>query len=219
MEVSAVVNHLKTLANPEKIKGIARFGIPVDQALGITMPQLRQFARIIGRDQALADALWQLPIHEAKLLASIVAEPKEFTIEKADSWMKDLYSWDTCDQFCLNLLIKTPYVLDLPERWAVQSGEYQKRASMAILAVIAVHKKELGDQQLLDYKPLMKDASSDPRNFVKKAVNWAIRQIGKRNENLRLEMMDFCEELILMDEKPATWIARDAIRELGARAK
>ena len=181
------------------------------------MPQLRQYAKKLGRSQELADALWQSPIHEAKILATIVAEPANFPIEKADGWMKDLYSWDICDQFCINVLIKTPYVLELPERWAGESGEFQKRAPMALIAVTAVHRKDLTDHQMLMYKPLLWDAARDPRNFVKKAVNWAIRQIGKRNNNLGQEMILFCEELLELGDKTANWIARDALRELRTK--
>lgn len=217
-DLAAIIQHLKGLADPNKVKGIARFGIPIDDALGVSMPQLRKLARTVGKDQALADALWRTSIHEAKLLATLVAEPASFTIQKADLWLKDLYSWDICDQWCLNLLIKTPDVLQLPERWAGEAGEFQKRASLAIIAVIAVHKKTLDDQALLEYKPLLHRAASDPRNFVKKAVNWAIRQIGKRNENLRLAMLAFCEELLLMNHKSAHWIARDALRELKTKS-
>jgi len=131
--------------------------------------------------------------------------------------MKDLYSWDICDQFCINVLVKTSYVLELPERWSVEQGEFQKRAPMALIAVIALHRKELTDEQLLVYKPLLFNAATDPRNFVKKAVNWAIRQIGKRNYELCQAMISFCEELLTLEDKSATWIARDAIRELKTK--
>ncbi len=217
MKVSDVIEVLRDFAKPEKVKGMERFGIPTENVLGVGMPQLRQVAREIGKDQKLADELWRLRIHEAKLLATIVAEPDRFPIEKADLWMKELYSWDTCDQFCMNLLVKTNYVMKLPARWVKEEGEFQKRASMAIIAVIAVHRKELSNQQMLEFKPLLLEAADDSRNFVKKAVNWAIRQIGKRNEDLRLEMLDFCEELLLLDQKASNWIARDAIRELKGK--
>lgn len=214
MDISPIIKDLQKLGNPAKIKGRAKFGIPEENSLGVTMPQLRQYGKKYGRDQELADLLWTSAIHEAKILATIIANPKEFPIEKADAWMKDLYSWDLCDQFCINVLVKTPYVLDLPRRWSRESSEFQKRAPMALIAVIAVHRKDLTDDQLLAYKPLLYHAATDPRNFVKKAVNWAVRQIGKRNNNLSQEMILFCEELLELGDKTASWIARGALREL-----
>ena len=187
--------------------------------MGVTMPQLRQYARKFGRDQELADLLWSSPIHEAKILATIIADPQNFPLEKADAWMRDLYSWDLCDQFCINVLVKTSYVLELPTRWAGEKAEFQKRAPMALIAVIAVHRKDLTDDDLLIYKSLLSDAATDQRNFVKKAVNWAIRQIGKRNDNLRREMILFSEELLELNDKAANWIARDAIRELQTKSE
>lgn len=218
MDISGIIADLKQLGNPDKVKGRAKFGIPEENSLGVTMPQLRQYAKKFGRSKELTDALWQSPIHEAKILATILAEPKSFPIQKADAWMKDLYSWDICDQFCINVLVKTSYVLELPERWSVEQGEFQKRAPMALIAVIAVHRKELKDEQLLVYKPLLFNAATDPRNFVKKAVNWAIRQIGKRNNNLCQEMILFCEKLLELGDKSANWIAKDAIRELKTKS-
>ena len=217
MAIEGIVDDLTQLGNPEKAKGRARFGIPEENSLGVTMPQLRKYAKKFGRDQQLADQLWSSSIHEAKILASIIADPKNFPMIKADTWMRDLYSWDICDQYCINLLVKTPYALDLPKRWASETGEFQKRASMAMIAVLAVHHKSLEDHEFLSYKPLLKQAATDNRNFVKKAVNWAIRQIGKRNGQLCIEMINFSEELLELEAKAARWIARDALRELKTK--
>lgn len=215
--VEEVIADLRKMADPKRVKGLARYAIPEENAIGLRLPQLREYARKFGRDQELADLLWLSPIHEVKILATIVADPKNFSIEKADAWMKDLYSWDLCDQFCINVLVKTPYCLELPFRWQHETGEFQLRAPMALIAVIAVHQKKLSDEEILKYLPLLEAASADQRNFVKKAVNWAVRQIGKRNAALRSHMISFCQDLLKNDNSASTWIARDALRELEKR--
>lgn len=212
--LNEVLSELEALAEPEKAKGLAHYGIPEENALGIRMPVLRKLAREIGKDQALAEELWQHRYHECKLLATLVAEPKRFSLADADCWVNDIYSWDVCDQLCINLLRETEYAWELPQRWAPEEQEFIRRAGIVMIAVMGVHFKKTPEEDFLQFVPLLKTYATDERNFVKKAVNWAIRQLGKRSAFLHPHMISLCHELLEMDSKAASWSARDALREL-----
>lgn len=209
-----MVAKLEALANPAQAKSVARYGIPAENALGIRMPVLRTLAKESGKNQALAEELWQHHYHECKLLAPLVAEPKKFPLRDADRWVQDIYSWDVCDQLCINLLKKTDYAWDLPQRWAPQEDEFTRRAGIVMIAVMAVHFKETPDREFLQFVPLLKTYASDERNFVKKAVNWAIRQMGKRSAYLYPHMIELSYALLQKESNAAQWSARDALREL-----
>jgi 3-methyladenine DNA glycosylase AlkD len=212
--VEEVLERLKAMADPEKVAKMAHFGMVTDARLGIRIPSLRQMAKEIGTEHELALALWESGIADARLLAAFLADPKQVTPEQMDAWAADFNSWDVCDQACCSLFDRTPYAWDKAREWAGREEEYVRRGAFALLAGLAVHDKETPDQMFIDTFPLIRAAADDPRNFVKKAVNWALRNIGKRNQALNREAIRLAEELLEMDDRAARWIARDALREL-----
>ncbi|MFH1369202.1 MAG: DNA alkylation repair protein [Elusimicrobiota bacterium] len=214
MDCAEAVKYLKSQSNVKNVKGMARFGINVKGALGISMPKLRSFAKKLGKNHALAQQLWKTGIHEAKILAGLVDEPKKVNERQMEKWVRGFDSWDVCDQTCLNLFHETEYAYKKCHDWSKRREEYVKRAGFALMAVMAVHGKEFNDRDFIDFFPSIKRGTIDDRNFVKKAVNWALRQIGKRNEKLRKEAVKLAESIAKMDFPSSKWIARDALREL-----
>lgn len=217
MTSDQIIANLKQLANAQAVEGMARFGIRPTQALGISMPMLRKMAKDIGRNQALALALWDSGIHEARILASMIAEPQLVSAELMEEWVNDFDSWDVCDQVCGNLFDKTPYAYHKAVQWCQQEREFVRRAGFVMMAELAVHDKKAPDEAFLQFFPLIKHCAGDERNFVKKAVNWALRQIGKRNSHLRTLALECAHEIQAMDSKTARWVARDALKELQAK--
>lgn len=216
MQYREILKRLKSLANPAIATGMARFGSKPKKALGISAPNLRQLAKEIGRDHRLALRLWDSGIHEARILASLIDEPEKVTEAQMERWVKDFDSWDVCDACCCNLFDKTPVAYQKAAAWSRRKEEFVKRAGFALVAYLAVHDKKAKDEQFIRFLPIIKRASSDERNFVKKAVNWALRQIGKRNVALNRLAIQTAKEIHAMDSKTARWIAADALRELGS---
>ena len=217
MTADQVITNLKQLANAQAVEGMARFGIRPAQALGISIPTLRKMAKAIGRNQALALALWDSGIHEARILASMIAEPQLVSAELMEEWVNDFDTWDVCDQVCGNLFDKTPYAYQKAIEWCQQEKEFVRRAGFVMMAELAVHDKQAQDEDFVQFFPLIKHYADDERNFVKKAVNWALRQIGKRNSHLRTVALECAFEIQEMDSKTARWVAKDALRELQAK--
>ncbi len=213
-QVEQILDRLKELGNPEHAKSLAYFGIEARYVLGIRLPELRKLAKEMGKQHALALNLWEEPWHEAKLLATLLADPKELSLKQADAWVHQLYSWDVCDQLCAQLFRQTSYAWQLPERWTPSEEEYVRRAGLVMVAQLAIHYKQAPDKELAAFLPLLKNHAGDTRNFVKKAVSWALREIGKRRPKLYAACLQLCEELLQTDSKSAHWIARDALREL-----
>jgi 3-methyladenine DNA glycosylase AlkD len=176
---------------------------------------IRALAKEIGRSHELAQQLWDSGIHEARILAGMVDDYRHVSEEQMERWVKDFNSWDLCDQVCSNLFDKTPFAYDKAKSWTVRNEEFVKRAGFALMACLAVHDKKASDQQFLLFFPLIKKESVDERNFVKKAVNWALRQIGKRNLALNQAAIELAHEIKTIDSKSARWIANDALRELA----
>lgn len=201
-------------ARPDQLDAMARFGLTGEGRLGLAVTTLRALAREFKRDHALALALWDSGIPDAQILAGMVAEPARFTVAEMDHWVAGMQAWDVCDQACLNAFVKSPLAWDAIPRWAVREAEFEKRAGFALLAVAAVHQKQRPDADFLARLPLIEAAAGDERNFVKKAVNWALRQIGKRSAALRGPALTLAERLCLREEKSARWIGTDARREL-----
>lgn len=217
-DVAAVLDRLKAMGNAENAAGMARFGINPDGTLGISVADLRKIARELGRDHNLAEALWQSGIHEARILAVLVDDPKLVTEDQAERWVADIDSWDVCDQLCMGLLRKAPFAHAKAKAWCKRKETFVRRAGFALIATLAVHDKKAPDKTFAAYLPLIRRAATDERNFVKKAVNWALRQIGKRNPPLNAAALALAEELVAMDDKTARWIGRDAHRELTSDA-
>lgn len=205
---------LKALRNERNIEGMSRFGINPKNCLGVSMPVLRKMAKEYGHSQQLAELLWEGGLHEGRILASLVGEPELLSSKTAERWALDLDSWDTCDCFCLNLLGAAPFAWEKAAEWTCRDEEFVKRAGYAAIAVLAVHDKTAKDKDFLEFLPLIRKSATDERNFVKKAVNWALRQIGKRNMALNKEALSLARELSASESKSARWIGKDAAREL-----
>lgn len=218
MQYNGIIVKLKSLSDPEAVKGMARFGINPENTYGVSVPNLRKMAKEIRIDHNLAEQLWASGIHEARILASMVDDPKLTTEEQMDTWARDFDSWDVCDQCCMNLFDKTEFAYQKAAEWSKREEEFIKRAGFALMATLAVHDKKATDEEFLRFMPMIKRESADRRNFVKKAVNWALRQIGKRNLNLNKMAISTAEEILEIDSKSARWIAADAIRELTGEA-
>lgn len=201
------------MANPDNVAGMARFGISSQNTLGISIPNLRALAKEIGRDHDLALRLWESGLHEGRILASFVDDPKRVTPEQMEQWVSDFDSWDVCDQVC-GLFARTPYVYDRVAAWSARPEEFVKRAAFALMATLAVHDKKADDAKIAAFLPIIQREAGDGRNFVKKAVNWALRQVGKRSRKLNRLAIATAEEIAKIDSKAARWIAADALREL-----
>ncbi len=208
------LKQLKSLADPEAVAGMARFGINPDKTLGVSIPALRRMAKEIGKNHELAQQFWSSGIHEARILAGMVDDPGEVTEEQMELWADDLDSWDVCDQVCSNLFDKTGFAYKKAHEWSRREEEFIKRAGFVLMASLSVHDKKEGDERFFEFLPSIKKGALDERNFVKKAVNWALRQIGKRNIVLNRAAIETANDIRKIDSKAAKWIASDALREL-----
>lgn len=217
MQYNDIIKKLKASANPKNVAGMVRFGINSKNTLGVSIPDLRKIAKEVGKDQFLAQELWESGIHEARILAALVGEPEKLTEKQMESWVKDFDSWDVCDQVCSNLFDKTPYAYKKTVEWSADKKEFVKRAGFVMMACLAVHDKKADDNKFINLFPLIIKGSTDDRNFVKKAVNWALRQIGKRNNNLNKEAIKTAKKIQLIPSKSAKWIAADALREFNKK--
>lgn len=213
-KVDQILQELEALANPANRAGMARYGIAAEKAYGVKVPVLRKMAKGHRRQHELALALWQTGMHEARLLAPMIADPKQTTEQQIDSWAQDFNSWDIVDQFCTNLLRHTPYAYPKVLEWCEREEEFIKRAAFSQIAVLAVHDKKAPDEKMAQFFPLIVAAATDERNFVKKSVNWALRQIGKRNLALNVRAITVAGQIAQIDSPAARWIAGDALREL-----
>lgn len=209
-----IISHLKKHSNPKDKEGMARFGINPKYALGVRVPVLRSLAKKIGKNHKLAQELWKTKIHEARILATMIDEPKKLSSKQMDEWTKGFNSWDLCDQCCSNLFNKSPLAWRKTVEWPKRKEEFARRAGFSLMAYLAVHDKKAKDKDFIKFFPIIKKYSIDERNFVKKAVNWALRQIGKRSLNLNKKAIKIAKEIRKIDSKSAKWIANDAIREL-----
>lgn len=208
-----LIERLRAAGKPENIAGMARFGINPEGTLGVSIPVIRGLARE-RRDHGLAQKLWDSGIHEARILAAMVDDPVLVTDEQMESWVRDFDSWDVCDQVCMNLFDRTPTAFDKAAAWAGREEEFVKRAGFALMACLAWHDKQASDDRFLTLLPLIQREAYDRRNYVKKAVNWALRQIGKRSLVLNQAAIETAREIQKSDSTAARWIAADALREL-----
>jgi len=214
MNCKQIIKKLESLKNPENVAGMARFGINPNNTYGVSIPTLRKMAKEAGMDHSLAQELWASRIHEARILAGFVDDPKLVTAEQMDNWVKDFDSWDICDQVCSNLFDKISFAHKKALEWSSREEEFVKRAGFVLMAALSVHDKRAVDDEFLIFLPIIKREATDERNYVKKAVNWALRQIGKRNITLNKKAIETAKEIQKIGSKSARWIASDAVREL-----
>ena len=214
MTYAQLITHLKSLKNQHNIEGMARFGITGKNVLGISIPVLRQLAKKIGKDHALALRLWDSGIHEAQLLAVFIDDPSKVTAAQMEKWVKTFESWDICDQCCGYLFDQTPMAYSKALVWTKRKREFEKRAGFVLMAALSVHDKKAENKVFLSFLPILRREAWDERNFVKKAVNWALRQIGKRNAFLNRAAIQEAKRIQKQGTPSARWITTDALREL-----
>jgi 3-methyladenine DNA glycosylase AlkD len=214
----AVVARLKTMGSERTRQGMARYAIPSDKAFGVSVGALRAFAKRLGPSHALAAALWDSGWYEARLLACFVDEPALVTPAQMDRWCRDFDNWAICDTACFHLFDRTPHAFGRVAPWSKRRPEFVRRGAFALLASLALHDKQSGDEPFLRALPLIEAGASDERNFVKKAVSWALRGIGGRNRELSLAALALGERLSASSEPTQRWVGKDVLRELSKPA-
>jgi 3-methyladenine DNA glycosylase AlkD len=212
-DIDFILNKIKENGNPANLEGMARFGIRFDEAFGCNVPFMRKLAGNFRGNHDLALKLWKTGIHEARIIAFLIDDPEMVSDAQAERWLKDVKSWDICDGLCSNLIRKTPFAYKKAFEWSRRKEEFQKRAGFVMMAVLAVHDNRVDETVFFEFLKRIEEESGDNRNFVKKAVNWALRQIGKRNYKLHKSAVKTAEKIKLQDSKSARWIANDALRE------
>lgn len=213
IDVDAVVEKLKSLADDKVRDGMARYAIPSDNALGVAVGKMRELAKQLGRSHELALELWDTGWYEARMLATFVDEPERVTAAQMDGWCRDFDSWAICDTACFHLFDRTPHAFAKVKQWANSREEFVKRGAFALLACLALHDKRSGDEPFLRCLPLIEKAATDDRNFVKKGVSWALRGIGRR-PTLKQKSVELAQRLAASPDRAARWIGKDALRDL-----
>lgn len=215
-EVRTVLARLKELGGPSRLPGMASVGIRVDRAFGVGMPAVRRLARELGTDHALAVALWDSGVREARLLAALVEDPDAVTDGQAERWVADLDSWDVCDHTC-GLFLRTRFAERKIRAWTRREEPFVRRAGFVLIARDAVHRKDAPDTAFERRLPAIRRGALDERNEVRKAVSWALREIGKRSPHLNRLAVEEAERLVSLGSRSARWVGRDALRELRSQ--
>jgi 3-methyladenine DNA glycosylase AlkD len=218
VSVKDVLDKLQSKARPDQLEGMAKYGMTVEGRLGVSVPDMRKLAKDIGKDHKLALELWKTGIAEARIVAAMVGDPDKLTEEQMEDWVKDINSWDVCDQVCMNLFEKNRLAWKKIVDWSEREREFTKRPAFSLIACLAWHDKRTGDEQFIKLLPVIIRGATDERNFVKKAVNWALRNIGKKNFNLNEAAINAAKEIQRLGSKAARWVASDALRELKSEA-
>jgi len=216
MNYDEVIKQLRSMGDPKNIEGMGRFGIKTENNLGNSVTTLRNFAKKIGKNHDLAVKLWDSGIRDARMVAACIEDPTTVSEDQVDNWVKDFDSWDICDHCCGHLIDKTPFAYKKAKEWTQRKEEFQKRAGFSLMAWLAVHDKKTDDPEFEGFLTIIKKESTDERNYVRKAVNWALRNIGKRNITMNKKAIEISKEIQKIDSKTARWIASDAIRELAS---
>jgi 3-methyladenine DNA glycosylase AlkD len=220
MAATELIADLRSRKSSVNIDGQRRFGItPKTEHLGIGMPVMRQLARRPEHrnNHTLALELWASGIHEARILAALIEDPAKVNRTQAERWVRDFDSWDICDHVCGEVLTYTPFAMEKALQWTERPTEFVKRAGFVVVARTAVRRKDLPDELFLEFLPIIQREATDDRNFVRKAVNWALRQIGKRSPSLRRAAIAEAKIIAKINSRAARWIAADALRELQSR--
>jgi 3-methyladenine DNA glycosylase AlkD len=214
MDIETVKRALERYADQSYLDQMKRLGVETGNAIGVRMPKLKLLAKNIGKDHELAQQIWALGHHEGRILAGLIEEPEEVEREQADQWVSELKSWDEVDQMCGYLFQKLPYVEDLIDDWIQEDEELVKRAGFVLIVATCIHHKDKEDDHFRPYFKTIKKHATDGRNFVKKAVTWALRQIGKRNIHLNKDAVKVAKDLTNKKDKTANWVGRNALKEL-----
>jgi 3-methyladenine DNA glycosylase AlkD len=216
-QVNVAITKLRKLSSKSTRDGMARYGLPSANALGVPVGKIQNLGKELGRDHELAEALWQTGIYEARMLAAFVDEPELVTPTQMDRWCKDFDNWGIVDTVCFKLFDQTPHAWKKVVQWSRRSAEFEKRAAFALLACLGVHDKEATNEQFLQCLPLIKKAATDERNFVKKGVSWALRVVGRRNVELNQACVELAEELAASDNAASRSLGKEALREFRGR--
>ena len=214
MKLEEIIKELESLSSPEDVEGMARFGINPQKTFAVRIPELRRIAKSAGKDHKLATELWEAGYRETRILACMIEDPDLVTSKQMDRWAVEFDFWEICDQCCMKLFRRTPFAYQKIFEWSMRDEEFVKRAAFTLIAVLAVHDKKAPNEKFEQFFPMIIKESTDNRNYVKKAVNWALRHIGKRNINLNQKAIEIAEDIHKIDSKSAKWIAKDALREL-----
>ena len=221
-DLSFILNELLSVSDPVRLEGMKRYAIDTKKAIGVSLPDIRSIAKAINKNTSpserhqLAKELWESEMHEARILASMVDDPKQVTQKQMDSWTNEFYSWDLCDQVCSNLFQKTDFFVEQAMKYSRSKKEFVKRTGFTLIVQYAVHHKKAPDDVCITFLERIEEEAWDERNFVKKAVNWCLRQIGKRNKHLHPLAVACAERILKQDSSSARWIASDALRELNS---
>jgi 3-methyladenine DNA glycosylase AlkD len=217
MKYSQIISRLESLSSPEDVKGMARFGISPKKTYGVRIPELRIIAKEVGKDHLLANKLWDAGYRETRILACMIEDPAMVDEEQMEKWAEEFDYWEICDQCCMKLFQMTPFAYKKIFEWSSRDEEFVKRAAFTLIAVLAVHDKQANDEKFEQFFPLIIKESTDNRKYVKKAVNWALRHIGKRNMNLNQKAIEIAEKIHSIEAKSSKWISSDALRELKSQ--
>ena len=217
MNYGDIISYFEKHESEKARKGMEKYKVGCKDKYGISMPVLRKLSKKIGKNHQLALKLWKHGYHESRILATLIEEKDKVDENQLEKWVNDFDSWDICDQACINLFINMPMAISKIKEWAKSDKEFVKRTSFSLIAVIAVHNKNEEDSYFERFFPLIKEACIDEKNYVKKAVNWALRSIGKKNKYLNKKAIEVANEILEMDSKTAKWIGRDAIKELESK--
>ncbi len=218
VKLEDVLRKLESLSDSKNTEGMKRFGITGNKVYGVSIPDLRRIAKEIGKNHELALRLWEEDSRETRILASMIDEVDRVDEEQMERWVRGFDSWEVCDQVCMNLFWMHNLAYRKAKEWACREEEFVKRAGFALMAVLAWKDKQTGNERFEEFLGIIKENSEDERNFVKKAVNWALRQIGKRNSYLNRKAIETAEEILKKDSKVSKWIATDALRELKSES-
>lgn len=216
--VTDILLYFESMRNPSNILGMLRYGINTSKAFGIKIPVLRELAKQLKNNHALAIELWKTNYHECRILASMIDDPKQVSEKQMEEWVLDFNSWDLCDQCCGNLFKRTPFAYQKAYEWSERNEEFVKRASFVLMACLVMKDKKAGNIDFENFLYLIIKHSTDDRNMVKKSVNWALRQIGKSKVSLNVLAIETAQQINKIENKTAHWIASDALRELTSDA-
>lgn len=217
-EVQSALKWLKDHSTKATLQGMARYAIPSDRALGVAMKDIKALGKQLGHNQELAAALWETGVYEARMLSSFVGDPARITSAQMDRWCKEFDNWAFCDAMCFNLFDRTPHAWDKVTHWSGSNKEFVKRTAFALLWSLSVHDKRAGNERFIHGLALIERAAGDERNFVKKAVNMALRAIGKRNRDLHTAAVAVARRLAESPNATSRWVGKDALRELTSPA-
>lgn len=222
MNAEEIVKKLESLGSPENVAGMARYGIVTKKAFGVAAPQIREIAKAAKKAapdrHALALELWETGIHEARAVAYLIDDPKQLTSQQMENWVADFDNWAICDGTCGHFFCRSKLAYAKALEWAERDAEFEKRAGIVLMAWLAVHDKKADDELIAEFLPVLEDLADDERNLIKKAVNWSVRQIGKRSLWLNSKAIATAERIKNRNTKAARWIAADALRELKSEA-